>query len=323
MILIIGGLGFVGSNTTQALLDVGEDCVLTQHKSSRIPEFLEDQVGKRIFIEPLDVADASAFNTLGLKYKITGIVDLVTGGIGAGPGASALDLTKDIQTTVTSIATVLEAAHDWNVKRVSFASAPVVYNGAIEFPWREDQPLPLTAAFSMEAAKKIGEILTSYLSRQTQVECIEMRLAAIYGPNYDATRGSLVARLVHAAVKGEKPSLEGLRGSIYAADGGDQCYVKDTARAIALLQTADKLNHQVYNISSGRPTTNQAVVDAIKKVFPDFRVELPRGHAPSGPKGLWYYDTTRLCKDTGFEPKFDIEAGLADYIAWLQTGNER
>ena len=79
-------------------------------------------------------------------------------------------------------------------------------------------------------------------------------------PNYDPTRSSLVGRLVHAAVKGTKPDLEGIRfGSIYADDGGDQCYIKDAARGIALLQTADKISQPVYNISSGHPTSNQAV----------------------------------------------------------------
>ena len=141
MQLITGGLGFVGSNTAQALLQLDADCVLTQHRKGRVPEFLRDQVGK------------------------------------------------------------------------------------------------------------------------------------MYGPNYDATRGLFIGRLVHAAVKGEKPNVEGLRfGSAYAADGGDQCYIKDAARGIALLQTADKLNHRLYNVSSGRATTNQDVVNAIKRVFPTLRL---------------------------------------------------
>ena len=144
----------------------------------------------------------------------------------------------------------------------------------------------------------------------------------MYGPNYDATRGLVIGRLVHAAVKGEKPNVEGIRfGSAYAEDGGDHCYIKDAARGIALLQTADKLNHRLYNVSSGRPTTNQDVVEAIQKVFPDFEVELPPGHMPGLPETLWYFDITRVHEDTGFEPKFSLEVGIADYINWLQAGN--
>ncbi len=324
MILIIGGLGFVGTNTARALLELGEDCILSQHRNDFVPGFLKDQVGKRVFIEPLDIFDAPAVLALGKKYPITGIVHLATGGLPVAPGATAHELVADVQATLNSIATVVQAAHEWHARRVSVASAPVVYNGIRTLLWRDDQPLPMTAAFSMEVAKKCGEIVTSYLSRHLQVECVEMRLAAMYGPNYDPTRQSLVGRLVHAAVRGIQPNFQNIRfGSVYANDGGDMCYIKDAARGIALLQTADKLTQPVYNISSGRPTQNGSVIEAIRKVTPGFEVELPAGHMPGAPQDLWYFDITRLREDTGFEPQFDIEAGVVDYIAWLRAGNER
>ncbi len=90
---------------------------------------------------------------------------------------------------------------------------------------------------------------------------------------------------------------------------------------MALLQTADQLHYRLYNVSSGRPTTNQEIVHAIKRVIPDFQVELPTGHMPGLPETLWYFDITRVHEDTGFEPKFTIEAGIADYIGWLRAGN--
>lgn len=327
MILITGGLGFVGSNTALAMLEMGEGCVLTQHKNGRAPELLKDQVGKRIFIEPADVLDIEALLALGRKYKITGIVHLVTGGGGpAGPGSKALELAADIHATVTSIANILQVGQEWNVKRISLASAPVVYNGITDLPWREDQPLPMTALFPMEAAKKSGEIVANYLGRQTQVDCINLRLPAMYGPFYDPMRSSVAGRLVHAAVKGTKPSFADMRfGTPYAEDGADQCYVKDAARAIALLHIADKLNHQLYNVASGRSTTNQEIVDAIKKVIPGFNVDLPVRRMSGGPEAAlnWTFDITRLHEDTGYVPQFDIETGIADYIAWLRAGNQR
>ncbi|MDR3575375.1 MAG: NAD(P)-dependent oxidoreductase [Anaerolineaceae bacterium] len=324
MILVIGGFGFVGANTVRALLDLDEACILTQHKNERLPGFLKEQVGKRIFIESLDITDVQTMTALGRKYTITGIVDLATGGAAVGRDANAL--VADLQATIVSIAAVFQAAQAWGVKRVSLASAPVVYNGLNALPWREDHPLAMTAAFPMEAVKKCGELLSSILSLQTQVESIEMRIGAVYGPNYDTTRSGLVGRLVHEAVNGAKLGFEGMRfGSAYAADAGDQCYIKDAARAVALLQTADRLNHKVYNVASGYPTTNQAIVEAIQKVMPEFAAELPVGHMPGLPESAqaWYFDITRLHDDIGFVPEFDIDSGIADYIAWLQAGNER
>jgi UDP-glucose 4-epimerase len=40
MILIIGGMGFIGLNTAVRLLEAGEQVVITQHTSRRIPDLL-------------------------------------------------------------------------------------------------------------------------------------------------------------------------------------------------------------------------------------------------------------------------------------------
>ena len=61
--------------------------------------------------------------------------------------------------------------------------------------------------------------------------------------------------------------------------------------------------------------------NAIRKVFPNFEIGLPTGHMPGLPETLWYFDITRVREDTGFGPAFGLEAGIADYIAWLRAGN--
>ena len=38
VILIIGGMGFIGLNTALRLLEVGENVVITQHTSHRMPD---------------------------------------------------------------------------------------------------------------------------------------------------------------------------------------------------------------------------------------------------------------------------------------------
>jgi UDP-glucose 4-epimerase len=112
-------------------------------------------------------------------------------------------------------------------------------------------------------------------------------------------------------------------GSTYAQDRSDLCYIKDAARAIALLQTTATLTQPAYNIGSGYPTTNQQIVEAIQRVIPDFNVDLPSRSLVDGPPPDWYFDITALQKDTGFVPQFATEAGIADYVAWLRSGNEQ
>jgi UDP-glucose 4-epimerase len=126
-------------------------------------------------------------------------------------------------------------------------------------------------------------------------------------------------QLIHAAAHGQEPDLSGVRGGIHTEDSLDLCYVKDTGRAIALLQLADQLNHRTYNVASGHATTNAQVTTAIKQAVPDAHVDLPTG----GETRQAWLDITRLRQDTGYEPAWDTARAAADCIAWLRAGNAR
>jgi UDP-glucose 4-epimerase len=76
VILITGGLGSVGSHTARALLDQGESVVLTAHRSAELPEYLADQPGGRVVVEPLDTRSEETFLDIGKRHEITGIVHL-------------------------------------------------------------------------------------------------------------------------------------------------------------------------------------------------------------------------------------------------------
>jgi UDP-glucose 4-epimerase len=105
----------------------------------------------------------------------------------------------------------------------------------------------------------------------------------------------------------------------HLGDGLDLCYVKDTGRAIALLQVVDRLRYRTYNVASGRLTTNADVIDAIRNIEPGVTLELPQGATrPGNP-----LDITRLYDDAGYQPEYDTARAAADYIAWLRAGNSR
>ncbi len=319
MQLITGGFGFIGAHTTRALLNLNQECVLVYRRAHPVPEFLKDEIGARVFLEQVDVTDTRSFLEIGQKYKVTGILHL------AGSFASGeTGFFEDIRASMTGLANVLQAAHQWKVRRTLVASSLVVYNGITQVPWREDSPVTCTASFPIEAFKKAGEIITSQCSHDTGMECITIRIGGIYGPLYDTnsgTRGSLAGRLVHAAIKRAQPNLENIRGSIHSEDGIDWCYALDCGRAIARLMMTAELHYPIYNIASGQLTRNRDLVEAVKRILPDFQVELPAGHAQDGSGLAICQDITRLRTDTGYEPQFDARTGIADYIAWLRAGN--
>jgi UDP-glucose 4-epimerase len=322
MILITGGLGFIGSHTARALLDMGEACVLAQRRAARVPDVFANEAGKRIFLEQIDINDQAALLEIGTRHKITGIVHLA-GSAPWPPGAH--EPVDGARKAIDRLFNVFQAAIDWEVARVGIASTIGVYGGVVgESPLPEDVPLPMTAGQVIPAFKKIGELLTDYMADATGIEVLNYRISAVWGPlGRTASPFFAAPQLVHAAARGTAPDFSMLRSPAYAEDGGDLCYVKDCGRAIALLQLADRLSHRTYNVADGRMTTYRELAAAINKVVPDTLIELPEGRDPNGEGQDIYLDTTRIHQDTGYRPAYDTERAVADYINWLRAGNER
>ena len=63
-------------------------------------------------------------------------------------------------------------------------------------------------------------------------------------------------------------------------DAGDLCYVKDGARAIALIHTATHLSHATYNIGGGRAFTNGEVVASLRAAVTGSLSSSRRGKPP-------------------------------------------
>ncbi len=316
MILVTGGLGFIGLHAARGLLDLGEKVVLTQYQVPRMPDFIKDEVDKRAFIEQLDVTDGDRVLEICRKHAVDGIVHMVS-------PDSDLGSAGYYRIVMTGLLNVLEAGRICGVKRLTVASSQTTYTGVKEGPFREDMPLRTTANNQGEAFKKSMEVLSHYYGQREELDVVAMRIGAIYGPLYHSM-GHLVSRMVHAAVEGtEVEARSGFgQGSrdVYAGDGGDMCYAKDCGRGIALLQTAARLEHRCYNIGSGRPTSNAEVLAAIQSLVPGFRMDLKDGTGPSF-RADAYMDISRIQVETDYRPDFLIDKAVPDYVAWLRAGN--
>jgi UDP-glucose 4-epimerase len=313
MILVTGGLGFIGAYTARSLIDLGSDVVVTQYRVARNPAIIASEVGKRLFVEQLDATDRDAFLALGKKYSFDGIVHL------AGTGSTPHDPFEDVEANNAGLLNALLAARDWGA-RVSVASSVAMYSNLTTVPLREDTQITVTAGHPIEAYKKAGEITTKYVAARADLEAISLRISGIYGPLYRSMT-NLPSRMVHAAVKKTPLDTTPPRGPLYEADGSDLCDVRDCGRAIAMLQLAPTLTYDVYNVGAGWSTTAGALRSAVQAVVPEFEVELEAGHNPRGPGIANYLDLARINSDTGYAPAYSLDESIANYVDWLQAGN--
>jgi UDP-glucose 4-epimerase len=316
VILITGGLGSIGSHTARALLDLGESVVLAAHRSTQLPDYLADEPGGRVVVEPLDTTDEATFLDIGKRHEITGIVHL------AAARHDLPDPVEYLRADALGLLNALKAATVWGVRRFSVASTIGVYAGVDEVPWREDAPLPVVAGHQIPVFKKTAELFATLSGDSAGFDAVSLRIGTIWGPLGPPDNPFFaLPRLLSAAVWGEDPDLTPPRPAAYAEDATDLCYVKDCGRAIALLMLAERLNHRIYNVSIGRLVGYGEVLDAINAAVPGANITLPEGRNPDRPPDN-YLDTTRLRADTGFRPEYDVERAVPDYVDWLR-GHDR
>ncbi len=314
MILITGGLGFIGLHTAAQFLAAGEDVVLTKHRSDYVPEFLAKHRGRRLFVEAADLSEPIGLTAILMKHAVDGIVHL------AAPPLAVGSIQTEFETNLGGLTAVLEAARAAKVKRVTIGSSIAVYSGLPHGPFREETPLPLEARIGVEAFKKSFEILADYYTRQTGLDVICLRISSIYGPLYR----SLVngpSRMVHAAVRGVPgPLPHPIAPDVFRDAALDLLYVEDCARGIQKIQLATKLNHRIYNLGAGQAISPATFAAAVSRIIPGAVFVLKDGAGPHH-RADAFEDLSRIHADVGYEVENTPESAIEKYIAWLRQGN--
>jgi nucleoside-diphosphate-sugar epimerase len=149
------------------------------------------------------------------------------------------------------------------------------------------------------------------------IECINLRTIWVYGPGLPRPRVPKI--LVEAAVQGRE---------LHLASGGDfavdHTHVADLVSAV--LAALDKETHpfDAYNIGTGQAVSLFEMVELLKELVPGARLSIGAGnyefaeHVPAVKKGA--LDISRARAALGWTPRYDLRAGLADYVAALRRG---
>ena len=318
MILLTGGMGFIGLNVALHFIEIGEQVVLTQHRARRVPAALEAALERQAFIEPLDIEHTDDVSDVVKRHRVTDIVHL------ASPSARTQG-SDGVRSLTTGLLNVLDAARTSDVQRVLVASSIWIYGGLSAGPFREDAPLgpepegQLETFRRIELQKKAVEALALDYAAEHSVDLVALRIGRVYGPlNYKFMAHNAPSRLAVEAARGEVPSFD---SPLHAGDEGDWCYVKDLARGIQMLQAAARLEHTVFNVGSGCSVSNAQVGEAARAVAPAMRIDLAPGTSPDA-RPSPYMELSRIREAVGYEPEFDIARGMADYVAWLRSNAE-
>jgi UDP-glucose 4-epimerase len=217
---------------------------------------------------------------------------------------------------------VLEVARAKNIKRVVFTSSKAAY-GEITGEYAPPTCKPVREDYPRRPADLYGSIkvcceeLGRYYRETYGIEFIALRFVSIYGPGKEARHGplSFYGQLIERARSGEKWEIP---------QGGDQLndavYVGDVGRSVYLALKARAPSEWTFNIGTGKASTPRDFLNAAAKLFPKHRIELGPGPSKLGRSKQSYcvFDISAAERIIGYEPAYDVERGVRDYVATLE-----
>src|SRR5712692_5906345 len=302
-------MGFIGLNTAMRFVEVGEKVVISQHSAHRLPDGLKDKV----LTARMDVTNPYEVFDVVRRHQVDSIVNLMA------PPARSVSTQSDYHLYTAGLQNVMEAARTFELRRVSLGSSVAVYGGLPSGPFFETTTLPVASPTQVSAFKKGMEMHAHFWAAQAKLDVIALRIGSIYGPHYYSMHNP-ISRLCHAAARNTEPDFKDRPdGKIFEDDQADWTYVKDVARGIQMLHTAERLSHRVYNVASGRASSNKDIVEAVLKAAPGAKCSVLKPGRTPGTSINPATDLSRIKTDVGYEPEHTLETGIAAYIDWLRT----
>jgi dTDP-L-rhamnose 4-epimerase len=145
---------------------------------------------------------------------------------------------------------------------VIVASSSSVY-GDPPLPFREDDPCKPTNTYGV--TKYAQELITLNWAKGVNVEAAALRFFNVYGPgsNMENRKTGVLAKFAREILAGRSPKVtqDGLQTR-------DFIYVQDIAEAVCRIAMKEStLQHDVYNVCTGIPTTMAAAAWKLAKAL--------------------------------------------------------
>lgn len=231
--------------------------------------------------------------------------------IGAGlPNSSNDNPAQIVADGLPAKVRLLEACRRQRVRRFVFASSGGTVYGLTEAaPVREDAPTEPISAYGI--GKLVIEKYLFLYGHLYGLESRTLRIANAYGPHQDARRGQgLVAALLRRLLAGEPVEIWG-SGAVVR----DYVHIDDVVSAMLACLEHDGPG-RVFNVGSGIGRSVADVLRDTARVTGRTPRLLHRGER-SADVPVNILDSTRLRRETGWQPRVEWEDGLRRTAAWI------
>ncbi len=311
MILLTGGLGYIGSHTAVELLNNNYDVVIIDNLSNSKIENkskIETIAGKSITFYKGDVRDAELLNKIFTNHDIDSVIHF------AGYKAVGESTQKPLEyydNNINSTLVLLDAMRKFGVKNLVFSSSATVYGRAKSMPIYEDFELSASNPYG-RTKLFIEEILRDYFKADSSLNIAILRYfnpvgahpSGLIGEDPNGIPNNLMPYITKVAT-GKLQKLS-IFGNDYPTKDGtgvrDFIHVCDLAnghvKAVQKLETNCGL--VTYNLGTG---VGYSVLDIVNSFIKTCNVDVPYTFAPRRPGDIdtCFASPEKAEKELGFK----------------------
>jgi UDP-glucose 4-epimerase len=300
--LVTGGCGFIGVNLISRL--AGEAATIRVLDDLSMGRY-EDIQKFGVDLQVGDVRDPVA-----VEKACTGIDVVVHLAAHTRVVESLENPESNFDINARGTFTLLQGCRKASVKKFIFASTGGAILGEQEPPVHEGMvPRPVSP---YGAGKLAGEAYCSAYFGSYGLGTVALRFSNVYGP-YSYHKGSVVAQFFRNIMQG-KPLI------IYGEghQTRDFLYVSDLVDAILLADRKDTPG-EVFQIASGRETSLLELIDEMKKVLPEVKLDVRFAPPRTGEILRNYANIEKARRLLGFNPLTMLNEGLRSTWNWFQS----
>lgn len=311
--LIAGGAGFIGSFLCEKLLENSHEVICVDNLITGSEKNIEHlKKNKKFSFIKHDIT-----RPLKISGKIDAVFHLASP---ASPNHHsplsyhALPMETMMANTIGT--TELLRFSEKNKARFLFASTSEVYGDPLKHPQKEDYHGNVSTSGPRsvyDEAKRFGETLTSYFSRDKKLDTRIARIFNTYGPRMQKADMRMIIIFITQAIENKPITVFG--------DGTQTrslCYIDDTIDGLYEFMFSQKAKNETLNIGSPEEHTVLEFATIIKKLLRSrskiiFSEKLPQDD-PKKRKP----DITKAKKLLNWYPKIKLETGLQKTINYFK-----
>lgn len=306
--LVTGAAGFIGSNLTDKLLEMGATVIGIDNLFNGRLENLDNAQNNKCFqFFKGDIRD------INLLLDISKDVDIIFHQAAFTSVPQSVLMPQSCNdVNINGVLNILNTARKNNIEKIIFASSSSVYGDEPSLPKKEDMKKKPKSPYAV--SKLAGEGYVQVYNQLYGLNTTILRYFNVYGPRQkDSPYSGVIAIWLGRIIRNEDLIIFG-----NGQNSRDFTYIKDVINTNILAAKYDNPG-EVFNIGANSPIKLIDLAKLMLKITNKENLNIIHSDPRPGDILHSYADISKAKELLKFEPEFVQEHGLRNYLKWYSN----